>query len=175
MFQTHAAAAAEDAACPGEVFMIHPHHCVDKQLSVYNVGSAGDAAQVLQQFPEGSILIARLRVSNMQDSEAFLLDLCHARFIHRQDLGTGCFCGGVTGILAALITTAELFPPLLPMEADVSVLDVHYQDCDDDSESGLYADADAHTRRPTPSMNKLLSMHTWRGVVADGDKSAALC
>lgn len=98
---------------PGELYVVYLRHCKSTNMPVYKVGRAEDAGERLKAYAKGSIILARIPVSNMLDSEAVLLRLCRDRFIERRDFGAEYFEGNLSTIISTLIIAADLFPHVL--------------------------------------------------------------
>lgn len=56
------------------------------------------------------MLIARLPVSKMCDSERILLTLCRTKLVARKDFGSEYFEGNVSKMVGLLVMVALMFP-----------------------------------------------------------------
>lgn len=95
---------------PGELYVIQTRHCVHTRMPVYKVGRSIDAGRRLRQYPKGSLMMARLPVCRMKDSETVLLELCRARFNQRKDFGTEYFESDLIELVGLLAMVAAMFP-----------------------------------------------------------------
>lgn len=95
---------------PGELYVVQTRHCIHARMPVYKVGRAKDAGRRLQTYPKGSMMIARLPVSNMRDSERVLLSLCRLNLVPRRDFGSEYFEAHVTRVVALVVMVSMMFP-----------------------------------------------------------------
>lgn len=95
---------------PGELYVVHTRHCIHTRMPVYKVGRSLDAGRRLTSYPKGSVLIARLPVSKMRDSERVLLSLCRMKLVSRIDFGSEYFEADITRVVGLVVLVALMFP-----------------------------------------------------------------
>lgn len=95
---------------PGELYVVQTRHCLHLCTPVYKVGRSMDAGRRLRQHPAGTLMMARLPVCRMKDSERVLLEMCRSRFKQRKDFGSEYFECDLVQLVGMLFMVAALFP-----------------------------------------------------------------
>lgn len=90
--------------------MVRTRHCIVSRMHIYKVGRSADAGRRLQMYPKGSMIIARLPVSHMRDSERVLLSLCRLKFVPRTDFGAEYFQTDACKVVGLVVMVAMMFP-----------------------------------------------------------------
>lgn len=99
-----------NARAHGELYVVQTRHCIHTQLPVFNVGRSEDADRRLSQYPKGTVMLARLPVSRMVESEALMLALCRSTFIERKDFGPEFFEGDLYKVVGLLAMVVAMYP-----------------------------------------------------------------